>query len=250
MRWSENISRDLPADAQRGTVNLRSLDTTCVARGDADENSRWNRALEDAVAPVVERLRQCQPPQAGVGPVVVPLDRVVADSESVGHLVFSSVVRVQGHPVSYRSEAKARWYLRQLEEAGSRRQLWICLGASRRMLLVVLTTGTFAISDWATIPLKTTIGEVLLLPISPTHAVLAGPRSMPAAHLQTLLSTLLLPDLSEAVYGIQICLWPRPGENLQDPTQRVAAAERVRSNMFRWRPILPLSASIHDELDE
>jgi hypothetical protein len=250
MRWSENISRDLPADAQRGTVNLRSLDTTCVARGDADENSRWNRALEDGVAPVVERLRQCQASQGSVGTVVVPLDRVVADSESIGHLIFSSVVRVQGHPPSYRSEAKARWYLRQLEEAGSRRRLWARLGASRRLLLVVLTTGTLAVSDWATIPLKTIIGEILLLPIAPTHAVLAAPTSTPAAHLQTLLSTLPLADLSEAVYGIQICLWPRPGENLQDAAQRVTAAERVRSNMFRWRSILPLRASIHDEFDE
>src|SRR2546422_3184280 len=55
MRWSENINRDLPAESQRGTVNLRSLDTTCVARGDTDENSRWNRALEHTVAPVIER---------------------------------------------------------------------------------------------------------------------------------------------------------------------------------------------------
>lgn len=180
----------------------------------------------------------------------VPLDRVGADSESVGHLVFSSVVRVQGHPPAYRSEAKARWYLRQLEAPGSRRQLWDRLGASRRLLLVMLSSGSLAISDWATIPLKTTIGEVLVLPISPSHAVLAAPRSTPAAHLQHLLSASSLPDLSEAVYGVQICLWPRQGEDLLDPAQRVAAAERVRSNMLRWRQMLPLRASIHDELDE
>jgi hypothetical protein len=250
VRWSENISRGLPNEAQRGTVNLRSFDTTCVASGDARENSRWNEWLESEAAPAVGWLRRCIPAQATEATRVVPLERVVGNAEAVAHLIFSSIVRVQGHPSAYGSEAKARWYLRQLEDAAFRRQLWEKLAGAWRILLVVLFSGTFAISDWATIPLKTTIGEMLLLPVSPTHAVLAAPRPAPAAQLERLLSGLPLADVSEAVYGIQICLWPRPGENLADPVQKVAAAERVRSNMSRWRSILPLRAAVHDELGE
>jgi hypothetical protein len=250
MRWSENITRELPAEAQRGTVSLRSFDTTFVARGDAQENSRWGQVLESGAAPVLERLRRCEGSPGRAGPLVVPLDRVGGDSESVGHVVFSSVVRVHGHPPAYRSEAKARWYLRQLEAPISRRKLWERLGGSRRLHLVVQYSGSLALSDWATIPLLTELGEILLLPISPSHALLAAPRSTPAAHLQYLLSTLPLPDLSEAVYGVQICLWPRAEEDLLVPAQRAATAERVRANMLRWRQVLQLRASIHDEIDE
>src|SRR5436853_124951 len=57
----------------------------------------------------------------------------------------------------------------------------------------------------------------LLLPVFPSHALLAAPRRAPAGHLQRLLSEFPLPGVSEAVYGIQICLWPRPGEDLTDP---------------------------------
>src|SRR5258707_1394641 len=49
-RWSENIRHERPEISHRGTVNLRSFDTTFIARGDAQENFRWNRLLETLVA--------------------------------------------------------------------------------------------------------------------------------------------------------------------------------------------------------
>jgi hypothetical protein len=155
-RWSQNISRARPNAAQHGTVSLRSFDTTCVAGGNALENSKWNQWLESKAAPAVGRLRLCVPPAHGAKATrVIPLERVACDAETAGHLIFSSIVRPQGHPSAFGSEAKARWYLLQLEEEASRQQLWERLAGAWRMLLVVLDYGYFAISDWATIPLRT-----------------------------------------------------------------------------------------------
>jgi hypothetical protein len=246
----ENIRHERPEISQRGTVNLRSFDTTFMARGDAQENFRWNRLLENLVAGDIDRVRGSQGPRDLPGPVVFPLEGVLGDTiEPVGHLVFSSVVRVQGHPPGFRSEAKARWYLRQLEQPQSRAQLWERLSSSRRLVMVVLPSPGLALTEWATIPMQTSVGELLLLPVSPSHALLAAPRIVPLAGIERFLSRIPLPDLSEAVYGVQVCLWPREHEDLDDPDQKIAAAERVRSNMEIFRHLLPLRASIHDKID-
>jgi hypothetical protein len=249
-RWSENIRHERPEISQRGTVNLRSFDTTFIARGDAQENFRWNRLLENLVAGDIDRVRGSQGPRDLPGLVVFPLEGVLGDTiEPIGHLIFSSVVRVQGHPPAFRSEAKARWYLRQLEQPQSRAQLWERLSSSRQLVLVVLPSPRLALTEWGTIPMQTSVGELLLLPVSPSHALLAAPRIVPLAGIERFLSSIPLPDLSEAVYGVQVCLWPREHEDLDDPDQKIAAAERVRSNMEKFRHLLPLRASIHDEID-
>jgi hypothetical protein len=248
MLWSENNWNALPAEAQRGTVSLRSLDNTCMALGDASENSRWNQALETEVAPTIERILGCEPQHGALDPLVVSLERVCPNTELLGHFAFSSVVRVHGHPPVYQSEGKSQQYLRQLEDSRLRRQLWERLSASRRLYLVMLHSDSLSISDWGTIPLLTQVGELLLLPISPKHAVLAAPRSIGSGVLRELLSKLPLADVSEAVYGTQICLWQRSGEDLANPDQKIAAAERVRSNMNRWRHLIALRTSIHDDL--
>src|SRR5258707_1394644 len=119
----------------------------------------------------IDRVRGSQGPRDVPGPVVFPLEGVLGDTiEPVGHLVYSSVVRVQGHPPAFRSEAKARWYLRQLEQPQSRAQLWERLSSSRRLVLVVLPSPGLALTEWATIPMQTSVGELLLLPVSPSHA--------------------------------------------------------------------------------
>jgi hypothetical protein len=106
------------------------------------------------------------------------------------------------------------------------------------------------VSDWATVALVTPAGELLILPISPRQALCAAPRNLAAKQLEQILSGLPLEDITEAVYGTQICLWPRAGEDLSNAEQKVAAAERVRSNVMRWRGSLPLRASVHFDLGE
>jgi hypothetical protein len=110
---------------------------------------------------------------------------------------------------------------------------------------------TLAISDWGLVPLRVSRGEIrgdiLVLPISPTHALCAASASLDANSVERVLSAIPLGEITEAAFGIDLVFRPGPNEDLSDVASRPVVIERLRESMRRWRSVIQLQASLPSE---